>query len=69
LDWSLSGKLIASGSNDKIIKLLTFDEDLNVLILNSANKKAVWWVIKILFDLFASTSMKPHCFQVGAIAA
>ena len=32
LDWSLSGKFIASGSNDKLINLCSFDEkDLTVL--------------------------------------
>ena len=39
LDWSLSGKLMASGSNDKMIKLINFDEELNVKKYNSVNQR------------------------------
>jgi WD40 repeat protein len=41
LDWSLSGKFIASGSNDKSINLLSFDEkDLTVFNINNKQNKS-----------------------------
>ena len=30
IDWSVSGSILASGSNDKMVNLLNFDDDLNV---------------------------------------